>query len=1367
MRTLRSTIVNSLAALAVTAAVLGAPPATASAASSAGSSRSAPGAGPADEVVAGLGQSDGYHLFVARSTDGWVWEPVALLDPGGQADQAWVGNTCVTGDGQTAVAVIAPWSAINSPTGIERGGIAYAVDLATDRTRVLATSVSMAYFNPGCGSGHDVALTSYLGDAEQSTQVRRLNAATGVVAATSTLPGEFTSAVPASGTLMAAHGDRLVRLEGSRAANVATLPGQAFQLRPNRQAGVDLLAADSPSSGSAWRYGAGSLHQLGTGPMASLVLQAGHAGATMLSGATKAAAAAGLTLRKGGGSRMLASSQLGTAMLVAPPKSVKNAPSRLPQIVSATGTVLRQAATLPHSSVIRTTSTGVGAVTFAARRQSAAAAPAPTCAVGRDNPAIQVPQPSNQQIDWAIQRAVANTLPSRPAGFDNLPSGAYSPESDFSQPSLTGGSSHVPALLVAGILAQESNFNQASWHAPAGMAGDPLIADYYGAGGVSGTINYATADCGYGLGQITDIMNAGNSIGLTIQQRIAVDYTENIAAVVRHLASTWNQLAAYSPSITINNGNPAWLEDWYDTIWAYNSGVEPRSAAYGLPAGCPTPGPACTDSAGNWGLGWANNPINPVFKPGRPVFLSDSYADAATPGEWAYQERVFGWMATPLLRYDTAAGADQPAYPAAAQFLQQPSVTAFCSTAVDNCNPSDPSKLYCGYQASGALQYHCWWNGPVTFAGNCASSDPTNTCTADRPLSTAPSEPAATNPDPPACNLDTSQVPTSTSAGHTIIVTEESGAADPGGGDINVAGCTGSRNWSAAGSFSAAYATDSQGDPLGQVDFHQLGAGFGGHMFFTHTVPPPGASTSQVTGTWTPGVAATEVYQVKVFVPDIGSVADPAAYTVTSSNGNTSERTINQNNYGNQWVSLGDFILGTKSAVALTNVTANGDYSSDLAFAAMAFIPEPGRLVHHTIDGFSNFGDAQSLNGPNPSWIAGDFTSDSTLIQMANNLTNGLLAYPACAPETSSPSCVPQAVRTAMTSWQSAVAASSGHPVQWLGFSRPAPPNPLPPAYLDTGTNYKIRASTNIDFVVLSNGQIDPGSYTVTATNETGITEIPQFIQDMFSSIYSGYGIPAPDLTYSATNLEYFDGESRAVNPLGTGLAPGREYKPDLSVQLTSNNTCLQVQDLAGGSIGWKTLLTDDNVVNNANVWKNTVDNMVQVGLAPQALTTLVDTVIKDFFARPLTWGVVPWPGNGSIFYYAPPIWVETHFNDCVSGSSDTISPAGSVDPTTSKAQLADSSYMPDLYLAIDGQYVDKYGNPSNGAPVQTGDWPDFAASPLTVVPGNSPWNFCYIGPTTSQGDGTTVYFISRRDGNPWNLPMLDPSDLSSQVGFC
>jgi hypothetical protein len=442
----------------------------------------------------------------------------------------------------------------------------------------------------------------------------------------------------------------------------------------------------------------------------------------------------------------------------------------------------------------------------------------------------------------------------------------------------------------------------------------------------------------------------------------------------------------------------------------------------------------------------------------------------------------------------------------------------------------------------------------------------------------------------------------------------------------------------------------------------------------------------------------------------------------------------------------------------------NGDYASDLAYGAIAFIPRAGRLVHHTIDGFGIISPTQTMGGSVPPLIAGDFTNDSSLTNMAASLTSGLLQYPTCAPGTESGFCVADPVNGAMAFWEAAVAASNGYTTQWLDFNNPTPPNPLPPGYLDDGTNYKSRATVNVDFLVKTGGQIDPSSYTVTATNSSGETRIAQFIQDMFSSIQSGYGIAEPNLAYSTENLRYFNGASIAVNPLGGGVAPDREYMPKLSVQLTNNNTCLQIQDLAGATVGWKTLLAQDGPVNNASAWKTSVDNLVNAGKAPQALANLADEIVLDFFTRPLIGNVVPWPGTGSPLYYAPPIWTEDHFNDCVTGSTDTITPAGSVDPVTNKAQLIDNSYMPDLYLAIDGQYVDKYGNPTGGAPVQAGDWPDFSETPVTsLYPSPDPWNPCYIGPTT-----TGLNFISRRDGNPWGLAMLtSPGDLSSSAGFC
>src|SRR5262249_15356439 len=135
--------------------------------------------------------------------------------------------------------------------------------------------------------------------------------------------------------------------------------GQVFDLRPNRQGGVDLLSADSATAGTAWRFSAGILRRVGVGPLSKLALYAGHAGATVLFGATSARAIPGMTARADPGARVLATSQLGSAALTAPPRSAGNASSWLPRIVSSSGKVLRRAAAPPGTWVTRTTSATV------------------------------------------------------------------------------------------------------------------------------------------------------------------------------------------------------------------------------------------------------------------------------------------------------------------------------------------------------------------------------------------------------------------------------------------------------------------------------------------------------------------------------------------------------------------------------------------------------------------------------------------------------------------------------------------------------------------------------------------------------------------------------------------------------------------------------------------------------------------------------------------------------------------------------------------------------------------------------------------------------------------------------------------------
>src|SRR5271166_4272599 len=94
-----------------------------------------------DEIVDGRGDSDGWHIYAASSGDGWSWRPLATLDPFGldPGGERWIGRQCLTGDGKYVVAVVAPWSANNSPAGLDHGGVAYVVNARTGAVRPLVS----------------------------------------------------------------------------------------------------------------------------------------------------------------------------------------------------------------------------------------------------------------------------------------------------------------------------------------------------------------------------------------------------------------------------------------------------------------------------------------------------------------------------------------------------------------------------------------------------------------------------------------------------------------------------------------------------------------------------------------------------------------------------------------------------------------------------------------------------------------------------------------------------------------------------------------------------------------------------------------------------------------------------------------------------------------------------------------------------------------------------------------------------------------------------------------------------------------------------------------------------------------------------
>jgi hypothetical protein len=938
-----------------------------------------------DEVVTGRGDSAGWHLYAASSGDGWRWQPLATLFPAGgdPNGERWIGRQCLTGDGRFVVAVVAPWSANNSAAGLNAGGIAYVVDAHSGRVRPLVGGLSLAYFTPSCGPGDAVALTRFSGADEQATILVRASAARAAVTQVIRVRGQYTSAVPAPDDgFLAVRGETIVALTRRGSRLLARVPGLPFDLTANSAGGADFLVGRAKTA-TIWRLADGRAAQVGTGSFYDLALFPGRAGHTLAAGTTRLNPAAGIrplpaadgpveAVSLDGGGRAIepvvslarAGAAVGPAALPAAlpavPAALPAVPAALPAVPAA-GVIPMRLVAAGRAPASWTPTTAAAPVTALPRmlRDDGTLSPADAssstaCAVPRNNVYLQAMQPYPDQVDWAANLAGRGLLTgnaSRPAGYANLGLPGYSPSTDFPLPAPFGpGGEAIPREVLEGIFAQESNFNQASWHSVGGLAGNPLIADYYGAAG--GTVaGVATPDCGYGIGQVTTGMTVG-AMSYDLQRKVAVDYEENAAAAAQILAQKWNELAA--AGITANGADPTRLESWYFAIWDYNSGLHPDSGS------------------GPWGLGWTNNPANPDYPYNRHPFLHQdftsevvqvTYDDASHPGDWPYQEKVFGWMEVPLINShtglfsydgligypDTTTNTNQIASDYVE--LSRPAVNAFCDPQLDDCDPAICSRSMYGSNCDPSTtdgagpclrsDYECWWHYAYNWCSqylHCVGNS--------WEYNAGDAEPGmAWDDDPlPVCDVDTGAVP----AGSIVVDSQPAG--------VNLQGCSmASANWHNEGDFTFSYGDPANpGSQQTDMDVHQLGAGLAGHLWFTHTNEPTdsnGVSLWGVTGTWAPDLIDSR-YEVKVFVPAAAATTTQATYTISNGRGLSHQVTISQADYTDAWVSLGTWWLGPGASVSLTNLNTTAD--GDLAFSGVAFVPQPSGTYVMLGDSYSS-----------------------------------------------------------------------------------------------------------------------------------------------------------------------------------------------------------------------------------------------------------------------------------------------------------------------------------------------------------------------------------------------------------------------------
>ncbi|MEU5343583.1 MULTISPECIES: SGNH/GDSL hydrolase family protein [unclassified Streptomyces] len=941
----------------------------------------------ADRAWTTSSDAQGFHLLTADKDDGYQWKTAASLSEPGLETDAWIGNACVTASGKHAVVVYAPRTFTNKPELMTRGAFTAVVDLTSGKVTKLAVQSSLAYFSPGCGRGEDAVVSQFADDTakENATRLVTIDAEAGKAGKPLKLKGQVTSAVPYRDGIAAADGYRVVAI-GARGQRtpLATTSGVPFQLRTDRDGGLVFLDHTANDRGTVKRVHAGRTSTLATGRFTDVDLTSSAAGTVFITGKAKTSRTLPGAVKNPGVAKDATASTRGQAVIVSRWQDTKKPPQgadalsvrpvstsiltlatgRTAKLTASPGDKPVSDARIPQGKNTSPALTA-GAGTPKAQRSAAAASPSDpvederTCAVPRGSVAKQALQPTPRQVEWAVNQAVIDSLDTwvtRPSNWNGTGMSGYSPQVLFPLRTLEGDPNgvpdrpdewHIPSQIMLGITAQESNMWQATRTVVPGVTGNPLIGNYYGikyaADGNQGDpwgINWAKADCGYGITQVTDGMRKADT-NLTGAQKegAALDYTANIAYGADILASKWNQTR--KAGMTVNDGKPKYIENWFFALWAYNSGFYPQSEA--------------GNNGGKWGVGWTNNPANPLWKENRTPFLEnstggDDYSHAAHPQDWPYQEKVIGWAARPISAMFKP-GDMQAGYRAAwwnsnqDRTTAKPPIALFCTEANDcdndkihegtsNQTGQGPCTLPGDPNESDPLYLKCWWHDDVKWK-DCSSTAQCGNPVHRFNNADYPEQPNENSSYPPRCS---SGLP----AG-TLVVDDIKQGTTPAGQPGHTCGAS-----TSAGKFEFNF-TNSNGTYPGKIDLHQIGAGYGDHFWFTHT--RQAASTDgtrlKTTGTWTLERDLNEWVRIMVHVPDHGAHTQQARYDIDTGSGQVSRhRTIGQKHKANSWVSLGVYKVNGKPRVELTSQTLDGTGDEDVAWDAVAFQPIGAKPKH-------------------------------------------------------------------------------------------------------------------------------------------------------------------------------------------------------------------------------------------------------------------------------------------------------------------------------------------------------------------------------------------------------------------------------------
>ncbi|WIX86351.1 hypothetical protein [Amycolatopsis sp. DG1A-15b] len=403
-----------------------------------------------DRLWTTSGDSTGFHLLVADAKTGYTWRTAATLSERGLEADEWIGNACVTASGKRAIVAYAPRTFTNRQQLFDRGAFTAQVDLDTGAITKLPVQTTLAYYNPGCGSGEKAALTQAGSEDLGKTRLLTFDTATGQLGKPTDLTGQLTSAVPLEDGYAVAGSTGLLRVapDGSRKL-LSRSAGVPFHVRVDAGNNVVFMDTDgetarirqaSPTPASATPDAA----VLASGKLSKLDVAASATGKVFITGHPDQVGALPGTV----------------ARLEAPTSAVISTRGEaIVSDVAASGTPHPEAAQPVHIAAksLRTgkdfgfavdpgttsppppTGTAKTPALAPNSTQSSPVDDGRYCAVPRNDPKTQVYQPTPWQVEWAADMAVKGHLSiTRPANWNSNGLAAYVPQQLFPQVPLKG-----------------------------------------------------------------------------------------------------------------------------------------------------------------------------------------------------------------------------------------------------------------------------------------------------------------------------------------------------------------------------------------------------------------------------------------------------------------------------------------------------------------------------------------------------------------------------------------------------------------------------------------------------------------------------------------------------------------------------------------------------------------------------------------------------------------------------------------------------------------------------------------------------------------------------------------------------------------